>query len=130
MEHVKLFENWVKDIFQKRETGEIEKAVEEIEKYNFERLFYQPGEGQVLRKDIIDSKLEDAVKGMPTVAKLLPDLFEVKGDLFSNATLKISGRVYRGVIPSSFELIRGEGDSITNDNSRKIISKLIKNSIA
>jgi hypothetical protein len=102
-----------------------QKAIDEIKRFNFKSLFFQPGDGQVLRKDIADTKIADAARAMPTVKQLNPTLFENKDGAFSNAIMDINGKLYRGVIPSCFEFIRGVNDNINNDEARKrVISQL------
>ena len=94
-------------------------VISEISKFNFESLFYQPGEGQVLRTDIAEKKVADAARAMPTLAKMLPYLFELKGGYFSHAYLEVNGTLHKGVIPSCFESIRGGNDIINNQEARK-----------
>jgi hypothetical protein len=102
-----------------------QKAIDEIKRFNFKSLFFQPGDDQVLRKDIADKKIADASRAMPTVKQLNPTLFKLEGGAFSNAVMDINGKLYRGVIPSCFEFIRGVNDNINNDEARKrVISQL------
>jgi hypothetical protein len=114
-------------MFSKDKTNKTnkQKAIDEIKRFNFKSLFFQPGDGQVLRKDIADKKIADAARAMPTVKQLNPTLFENKDGAFSNAIMDINGKLYRGVIPSCFEFIRGVNDNINNDEARKrVISQL------
>jgi hypothetical protein len=113
------FLNRLFDISSKENEANKQKAIEEITHFNFESLFYQPSEGQALRKDVAEQKVADAARAMPTVKQLNPMLFELKGGYFSNATVEIGGKLYRGVIPSCFESIRDVNDKISNDEARK-----------
>jgi hypothetical protein len=122
---VKDFGNRVLDITSKEEEAKKQQAIDEIIKFNFESLFLQPVEGQVLNADLAEQRVSDAAKKMPTVKELNPILFEIKGSYFSNATMKIGGKIYRGVIPSCFESIRDVNDEITNEEAiRRMIGFL------
>ena len=88
-------------------------------------MFFIPREGAVLRSDIADSLLKDAAQAMPTVSKLLPKLFKISGGYFSNAMMDIKGTSHRGVIPSSFEVIRGNHDKLENLVARKKVIELL-----
>ena len=112
---VKDFGNRVLDIPSKEEEAKKQQAIDEIIHFEFGNLFFQPGEGQVLRNDIAESMVDQAIKAMPTVFKMVPSLFEFKGGYFSNGIKKINGEMRRVVIPSCFEFIRGENDVITDD---------------
>jgi hypothetical protein len=117
--------NRIFDISSKENEANKQKAIDEIMRFNFESLFYQPGEGQVLRKDVAEQKVADAARAMPTVKQLNPLLFELNGGYFSNATMKINDKLYRGVIPSCFEFIRDVNDEISNYKAkRSVISNL------
>ena len=122
---VKDFGNRLLDIPSKEEEAKKQQAIDEIIKFNFESLFLQPVEGQVLNADLAEQRVNDAAKKMPTVKELNPILFEIKGGYFSNATMKIGGKIYRGVIPSCFESIRDVNDEITNEEAiRRMIGFL------
>lgn len=113
------------DISSKENEANKKKAIDEIVRFNFQSLFFQPGEGQVLRKDVAEQKVADAARAMPTVKQLNPQLFELKDGYFSNATMNINDKLYRGVIPSCFEFIRDVNDEISNDEAiRRVIGNL------
>ena len=106
------------DISSKENEANKKKAIDEIVRFNFQSLFFQPGEGQVLRKDIAERIVADAARVMPTVKQLNTQLFELKDGYFSNATMKINDKLYRGFIPSCFEFIRGQHDLIDNETAK------------
>ena len=116
---VKDFGNRLLDITSKEEEAKKQKAIDEIINFNFKSLFFQPVEGQVLKAEIAKQKIDNAANAMPTVKELNPILFEIRGDYFSNATMEIGGKLYRGVIPSCFESIRDVNDEITNEEAIK-----------
>jgi len=84
---------------------EAEKAKNEIESFNFERVFFQPAE-PVTNSSILElckMKLRSAANEMPTVAILLPKYFEVRGKSNStHAQALIGGEVVDGYIPMNF----------------------------
>lgn len=113
------------DMPTKEEEAKKQKAIDEIINFNFKSLFYQPSEGELLKAEIADKIIDYAAKEMPTVKELNPILFEVKGGYFSNATMKIDGKLYRGVIPNCFEPIRDVNDEISNEEAiRRMIGFL------
>ena len=116
---VKDFGNRVLDITSKEEEAKKEKAIQEIIHFDFENLFFEQVEGQVLKADKAEEIIKYAANEMPTVKELNSVLFEIKSDYFSNAIMKKDGQMRRGVIPSCFEAIRDVNGEITKEEAIK-----------
>lgn len=122
---VKDFGDRVLDIPSKENEAKKQKAIEEIMKFDFKDLFYQPYEGELLNAETANRLIGYAATAMPTVKELNPILFEIKGGYFSNAIMEKDGKRIRGVIPSCFEPIRDVNDEINNEEAiRRMIGYL------
>jgi hypothetical protein len=115
MKHIQLFESFFK--FGKKSEKEIEQAKSEIDKYSFHRLFFEPAADKINDKEAIEKlakmRIMDAKKSMPTVAKLLPHLFEMNksGASSISAILNHNGKRLKGRIPSDFHFLLDRSNS-------------------
>lgn len=89
--------------------NDIIEALNEIDRFKFKGLFYQPGNpnDKVEIKRGLDIRLKYASDDMPMVTKLLPELFVSGGA--SPAKLEVKpGDIIDGFVPASFYYIRGK----------------------
>ncbi len=103
-----------------------EKAMSEIDNYSFQRLFFEPAADKMndpeAIKKLVKIKLIDAKNFMPTVATLLPHLFEMSttadnGSIF--AMLKYNNNMLKGRIPATFSFILDRNNSNLMHNDQK-----------
>jgi hypothetical protein len=116
MKHIQLFESFFRFGKKSEKEKEIEKANSEINKYSFHRLFFEPALNKINDKEAIEKlvkiRLTDAKNSMPTVAKLLPHLFEINknGNGSILAMTDHNGKRLKGRIPSDFNFLVDKND--------------------
>ena len=106
----------------------INKAMSEIDNYNFGRVFIQPANGQPIDADILKQRIDDAIEYMPTVANLLPELFELKGNgYYTSAIIDINGEMVNGVVPGSFIRLLSDNNKLNDEYAKEKVKNIILN---
>ena len=114
--------------FSKRERGlkqlklEIEKAEREVDNYNFERLFKEPGNrDNKTYKKLIDIVKIDLSYSLPTVKKLLPYLFTAYDKGYKTGAQSAKYKDMIGIIPAGFGFALNNNQEIDNSKARKYL---------
>lgn len=105
------------------------KAINEINNYNFNRLFYQSSndgardiQGVLIRK-------RQALEEMPTYFELMPELLDNNNRLYNGRIAVMiktnSGELIDGVIPAFFNAIYDERRIISNEIGREMAKRLL-----
>jgi len=95
----------------------IEQAKQEIQKYPPSHLWAQPGRNNTPEaiKQLIDTRINMAKQYMPTLAELMPDLFDLSQGFFNIPTIH-AGKPLDGVLPIKWGLyLKGEDGNVNND---------------
>lgn len=97
----------------------LEQAKQEILKYPPTHLFSQPAQGasQQDNKKLMDVRINMASQAMPTLAELMPQLFDLNQS-FSGANQLYNGKKIYGLIPTNwYYFVRGADGFIDNDRA-------------
>lgn len=117
---VKDFGNRVLGITSKNQEAEKQKAIQEIERFDFRTLFIQTNILDLGVKTALAVRLKDAARYMPTVAKLDEVLFDTNGIDGEHAyMMSDKGERLEGFIPRKLFMIKGQHDLIDNEIARK-----------
>jgi hypothetical protein len=130
MKHLKsineLFGFSAKEKEEKQKKLDIETLKIELQKYNWKRLFAQPGDNawdSENIKKLINIRLSQAKTELPTFYKLLSNFFEMKTNLPAvTCYMKIGVEKIKGIIPSQFEFLLVQQREILDDENIKQIA--------
>lgn len=114
---------------QKLSKEKVRKAIEEIDKFNFESLFKEPRNNPTNNdyNRLVNIALIRAAEDMPNTKDLLPDLFTItSGSGAVDARLASNGTIYRGIIPSNFYFALGNQNLIDNNKGREALKKKVQ----
>jgi hypothetical protein len=120
-----LEEGMFSNMFDRGDNSKNE-AINEVDRYDFKRLFAQVGGTQYSDPKIAMGRIEEAKKQMPKVAELLPELFKLKNSgYYVNASMEFNGQRINGVIPSCFELLLAEHSTLEDNYAKVKIKEMI-----
>lgn len=107
-----------------------EKAEQEIDKYNFGRLFGQLAMNHQTNQDMrnmVSIHIKDLVDNFPILKTLVPELFIIQGagSAASDCVYLIGGKKIDGIIPSQFSPGKDNGE-LKDDTMKKFIKNVLK----
>lgn len=101
-----------------------EQAKQEVQNYNFNRIYFQPGVNADARniKQSKEVRINGIKQELPLLAELMPELFDLNQGITS-AIIKSGGKEHRGMLPLNWSFIK---DSSGYVNQEKAVQELVK----